>query len=75
MTKSNIAEISNKRRKTNKSSISASLLIKLIEFFVYNWWEIADFWVDSQVLWMCEIFFDFVNMQKIYENFCMLQSL
>ena len=32
----NIADISNKRRKINKSNISASLLIKLTEFFVYN---------------------------------------
>ena len=32
----NIADISNERRKINKSSISASLLIKLTEFFVYN---------------------------------------
>ena len=32
----NIADMSNKRRKDNKSSISASLLIKLSEFFVYN---------------------------------------
>ena len=29
----NIADISNKRRKINKSSIAASLLIKLTEFF------------------------------------------
>ena len=32
----NIADIRNKRRKINKSNISASLLIKLTEFFVYN---------------------------------------
>ena len=30
-----IAYISNKRRKINKCSISASLLIKLTEFYVY----------------------------------------
>ena len=32
----NIADINNKLRKINKSSISASLLIKLIECFVYD---------------------------------------
>ena len=32
----NIADISNKRRKIHKNSISASLLIKLINCFVYN---------------------------------------
>ena len=41
----NIADISNKRRKIKKSSISASLLIKLTEFFV-----LADFSADIQVL-------------------------
>ena len=46
----NIADISNKRRKIKKSSSSASLLIKLTEFFVYNRLEIADFSADIQVL-------------------------
>ena len=32
----NFVDISNKRRKINTSSISASLLMKLTEFFVYN---------------------------------------
>ena len=32
----NIADISNEGRKINKSSISASLLIKLTKFVVYN---------------------------------------
>ena len=39
----NFADISNKRRKMNKISISASNLIKLIEFFVYNRRENVDF--------------------------------
>ena len=32
----NIADISNKRKKINKSNISANFFIKLIEFFVCN---------------------------------------
>ena len=39
----NIADICNKRKEINKSSISISFFIKLIEFFACNQTEKADF--------------------------------
>ena len=46
----NVADKSNKTKKTYKSSISAKLLTKSIEFFVFNQWKSDNFWVN---------FFDF----------------
>ena len=64
----NIFDKRNKRKKIRTSSNSAIFFIKIIELFICNQWEIADFWVYSQVLWFWCRFGGYIEIDELLKQ-------